>query len=386
MKEPMARSVANPPAGPPRVLYAKPSITSREIAYVEDAIRHGWGEHCNDYLLRFEQALARYLEVPSVMATSSCTGALQLALAALGVGPGDEVIVPDITWIASVAPIVHAGARPVLVDVLPESWCLDPARVRAALTPRTKAIIAVHLYGNLCAVDELLALRAETGIPLIEDAAEALGSTYRGRKAGSFGDFAVFSFHGTKTQTTGEGGALCSTRPDLWERVRTLAEHGRRPGEPVQFWCSEWGFKFKMWNLQAALGLAQLERLGELVARKRELFARYAERLGRLPGVALNPEPPGCVNSYWMSTVVWERTPRRARERLLAELKEAAIDARIFFHPISRFPMLAHETFETPVAHDIAARGLNLPCYHDLEREGQERVCDVIEHFLRETA
>jgi perosamine synthetase len=304
-------------------------------------------------------------------------------LAALGIGPGDEVIVPDITWIASVSPVVHAGATPVLVDVLPDTWCIDPARVAAAITPRTKAVIAVHLYGNVCDMEALSTLCASRGLALIEDAAEAMGSEWRGRPAGSLGDFSVFSFHGTKTLTTGEGGLLASTRADLWDRVRTFADHGRRPGEPIQFWCSEFGFKFKMSNLQAALGVAQMERLDELVARKREIFLRYRELFQGVPALRMNPEPEGTRNGYWMATTVWDRDLGIDRDRLVAAFRAAQIDARVFFHPLSAFPMFAGRQWDTPVAKSLEGCGLNLPCYHDMDEADIQRVATLVLEAFR---
>lgn len=365
------------------VLYAKPSISQLEIGYVEDAIRNGWGKDCNGYLNRFEEGFARYLGVSRAMATSSCTGALQIAMAALGIGPGDEVVVPDMTWIASVSPIVHAGATPVLVDVLPDTWCIDPDRVLEAITPRTRAVICVHLYGNLCDLDRLTAICSEKGIALIEDAAEGLGSVWHGRKAGSVGDFSIFSFHGTKTMSTGEGGMLCSNRTDLWPRVKTMSEHGRKPGETVQFWCSEYGYKFKMSNLQAAMGCAQLERIEELLGRKRELHFRYRERLAGVRGLSWNPEPEGTLNSFWMTTIVWDRSRGTSRDELVARMREQEIDARVFFHPVSSFPMVREKRFPNPVTDSLVGCGLNLPCYHDLEDEGLERVCSIVEEVFR---
>ena len=365
------------------ILYAKPSITDLEIGYLADAARNGWGVNCNDYIQRFEAGFRSHLGVPHAVATSSCTGALQLAFAALGVGAGDEVIVPDLTWIASVSPIAHAGATPVLVDVLPDTWCLDPERVEEAITPRTKAVVAVHLYGNLCDLDALSEICGRRGVALIEDAAEGLGSTWKGRPAGSVGDFSVFSFHGTKTITTGDGGMLASNRTDLWDRVRMFADHGRRPGEPLQFWCSEFGFKFKMSNLQAALGVAQLQRIDELVERKRDIYFRYRELLSDIPRLRWNPEPAGTRNCFWMTTIVWDRELGIGRDRLVADMRAADIDARVFFHPVSAFPMFAGTTFATPVARSIEGCGLNLPCYHDIEDEEIRRVAALVERAFR---
>ena len=265
-----------------RIYYTKPSITELEIRYATDAAASGWGEHCYDYIERFQRQFAQHLGVRHAIATSSATGALHLGMAGLGIGPGDEVILADINWIASAAPIVHLGAKPVLVDVLPDSWCLDPAAVEAAITPRTKAILAVYLYGNLCDVDALSAIAQRHGLPLIEDAAEAIGSIWHGRRAGSMGAFGAFSFHGTKTITTGEGGMFVTNDDALYERVLTLSNHGRARGETRQFWPERIGFKYKMSNLQAAIGCAQLERIDELVARKRRIFEQYRNAFAKL--------------------------------------------------------------------------------------------------------
>lgn len=223
----------------PRIAYTKPSITELEVRYATDAAANGWGEQCYAYIGRFENSYKEHLGVKHAIATSSCTGALHMGMAALGIGPGDEVIMADTNWIASAAPIVHLGAKPVFVDILPESWCVDPELAEAAITPRTKAILAVHLYGNLCEMDRLLAIGEKHGIPVIEDAAEAIGSIYYGKRAGSMGCFGTFSFHGTKTVTTGEGGMFVTNDDDLYEsahleqpRTRTqpdqavLARHG----------------------------------------------------------------------------------------------------------------------------------------------------------------
>ncbi len=200
-----------------KIPYTKPSMTELEIGYVADAIRNGWGEKCYEYIHKFEEAFRNHLGVQYAIATSSCTGALHMGLAALGVGAGDEVILADTNWIATAAPIVHVGAKPVFVDILADSWCIDPDLVESAITSRTKAIIAVHLYGNLCEMERLLAIGEKHGIPVIEDAAEAIGSIYHGKRVGGLGTFGTFSFHGTKTITTGEGGMFVTNDQNLYE-------------------------------------------------------------------------------------------------------------------------------------------------------------------------
>ncbi len=364
-----------------RILYAKPSITDTEIKYAADAAANGWGENCYDYIHKFSGLLKKYLEVPYVIPTSSCTGALHMALAALDIKTGDEVILPDITWIASVSPVNYLGASPVFVDVKEDSWCIDPQAIRNAITDKTKAIIVVHVYGNLCDMDEIMSIAREFNLPVIEDAAEGLGSVYKGRKAGSIGDMSTFSFHGTKTITTGEGGALIVQSEKLYEKIRTLESHGRHPAETKQFWCEKIGFKYKMSNVQAAIGTAQMERIEELIGRKREIFAEYKKRLGGRPELHLNPEPENTTNSYWMTTVIFDQSVPFNREEILEDMENANIDARVFFYPVSMMPPFIDKP-ENTTSYSLFSRGLNLPSYHDLTSEDIDRVCNVIEHYL----
>lgn len=359
-------------ATPSRIHYTRPSITQRETDYAADAAANGWGDRCYDYIHRFEKLFREHLGSRHAIATSSGTGALHLGMAALGIGPGDEVILADINWIASAAPIVHLGATPVLVDVDVHSWCLDPAAVEAAITPRTRAILAVHLYGNLCALDALRAIATRHGLHLIEDAAEALGSVWHGRRAGTLGVFGAFSFHGTKTFTAGEGGIFVTDDDALYERVLTLSNHGRARGETRQFWPERVGYKYKMSNLQAAIGCAQVERAEELIAGKRRIFEGYARHLSGLP-LQLNPEPPGTRNGYWMPTLVVDAGVPFEREALLARFKADNIDGRVFFWPLSSLPMFQPRP-QHRVSHSLARRALNLPSYHDMSDADIDRV------------
>jgi perosamine synthetase len=363
-----------------RIHYTKPSVGDREVEYVLDAARNGWGEHCYDYIKRFERNFAAYLGVSHAVATSSCTGALHMGLAALNIGPGDEVILGDINWVASMAPILYVGATPVLVDVLEDSWCLDPAAVERAITPKTKAIVAVHLYGNLAPLDQLSAIARRRRLTLIEDSAEALGSEYKGHKTGSLSRFSVFSFHGTKVMTTGEGGMLATDDSELRARVEQLNSHGRAAGDMRQFWPSELGYKYKISNIQAALGCAQLERIGELVERKRDIFFRYRDAFqAALPEAKMNPEPEGMLNSFWMPTLVLPREHASRRDSILEFMRAASIDSRVFFPPLSDTPVARNlPRVHTPCAHDLAQRALNLPSYHDLTPSDQERVVDSV--------
>ena len=361
--------------------YTRPSITELEVKYAADAAKNGWGENCYAYIGQFESGFKQYLGVEYAIATSSCTGALHMGMAGLGIGSGDEVILADSNWIATVAPVVHLGAVPIFVDILPDSWCLDPDQVERAITPRTKAIIAVHLYGNLCDMERLLAIGERYGVPVIEDAAEAIGSSFKSRPAGSMGVFGAFSFHGTKTLTTGEGGMFVTNDPDLYERVLTVSNHGRARGQTKQFWAEEIGFKYKMSNIQAAIGCAQLERVQTLIERKREIFATYESSLRSIEVVQMNPEPAHTTNGMWMPTVVFDEDVGITRTQLLQKFEAECIDARNFFWPLSSLPMFS------PVrgnrnAWGIQERAINLPSFHDISEEHMRRATDVIKGLL----
>lgn len=364
-----------------RILYTKPSITDLEVRYATDAAANGWGDQCYEYIDRFEELFKKHLGVQYAIATSSCTGALHMGMSALGIGPGDEVIMADTNWIATASPIVNLGAKPVFVDILPDSWCIDPEKAEAAITPNTKAIVAVHLYGNLCDMDRLLVIGEKYGIPVIEDAAEAIGSVYLGKRAGSMGKFGSFSFHGTKTITTGEGGMFVTNDADLFERVLTLSNHGRARGQTKQFWPDLVGFKYKMSNLQAAIGCAQMERIDALIARKRQILAFYKARLEGLNCVALNPEPLGMENGAWMPTVVFSNGSNITRERLQQVFRDENVDARVFFWPLSGlsiFPLVTSNHY----AWDIPRRAINLPSYHDISERDLLRVTDVVHSLV----
>lgn len=360
-----------------RIPIAGPWITQNEIDYVADAVRTAWYGDAGVYHQKFERAFADYLGVKHAVALPSGTSGLHLALLALGVGRGDEVIVPEITWIATSAPITYVGATPVFADVEPDTWCLAAASFEARITPRTKAVIPVDLYGGVPDWDAILRVARAHGVSVIEDAAEAVGSEYRGRKAGSFGDAGVFSFHGSKTLTTGEGGLLATDREDVYRRIAVLRDHGRRPGDKP-FWNAEVAYKYKMSSMQAALGLAQLERIEELVARKRQIFAWYRARLGGLPGVALNAEPAGTKNSYWMVTLVAEAMDK---EEMMRVLGVQGIDSRPFFYPLSSLPAYLAKA-DNPVAYGLSPHAINLPSALNLTEGQVAEVCQAVKAAL----
>jgi perosamine synthetase len=354
---------------------AAPIIGEREIAYVTDAVRSGWVSSIGPYIDRFEEAFARYLGVKHAIAVSNGTVALHLALHAMGVGPGDEVIVPDLTFAATAHTILQTGATPVFADVQAETWCLDLAAVERATTARTRAIVPVHLFGYPADVPALSALARPRGIRVLEDAAEAHGATVDGVKVGALGDIGSFSFYGNKLMTTGEGGMLTTDDDALARRCRFLKDHGMSPER--RYFHTELAFNYRMTNLQAALGLAQLEQLETFIAKKRQIMGWYREALAGVPGLTWNPEAAGRRNVYWMISVVLGDEIRPTRDEVCARLKARGIDSRPFFVPMSALPHLARSrtvgagqaggdpqtsgSDGCPVSARLSARGLNLP-------------------------
>jgi len=371
-----------------RIPVAGPWITQKEIDYVSDAVAHAWYGNANMYHERFEKAFCDYLGVKYAMCLPSCTSAIHLSLLALGIGPGDEVIVPEGTWIASAAPVTYVGATPVFADVDARDWCLSPVSFERWITPRTKAVIPVDLYGNMPDYDGLLEVARRHNVSVIEDAAEALGSEYHGKKAGVLGATGVFSFHGSKTLTTGEGGMLVTDLEDLYKRILFLRDHGRAPGEKM-FWNSEVGYKYKMSSLQAALGLAQLERIEELLERKEAIFSWYQRELANLPDITLNFQAQGVRNTYWMVTIVLGPSYEISKEELIAQFKKRNIDTRPFFYPLSSLP--AYENLEqakeaqrcNDVIYRLSPHSINLPCALNMTEEQTHYVCETLQEILK---
>jgi perosamine synthetase len=358
---------------------AGPWITQKEIDYVTDAVTHGWYENANGYINRFEQQFKIHTERKYAIALPSCTSAIHLSLLALDISPGDEVIVPDITWIGSSAPISYVGATPVFVDIDPGTWCLSAATIAPFITKKTKAIIAVNLYGNMPEYDELLALANKHGIHLVEDAAESIGSKYKNRPSGSFGTASCFSFHGSKTVVTGEGGMLVTDDEEFYKKCLILRDHGRNPGDTL-FQNIKIGHKYKMSNLQAALGLAQLERINELVERKQEIFSFYHNRLKNIEGISLNPSHPDVKNSYWMTTAIFDSIYLFEKKTFIQEASQAGISLRPFFYPLSS--LKSYKGFnknKNKTAYAISERGINLPSAAIIKKSDVDYVCSFIE-------
>lgn len=370
-----------------RIPISGPWITQKEIDYVADAVAKAWYQNANIYNERFEKAFAEYVGVKFAISLPTCTSAIHLSLLSLGVGAGDEVIVPDLTWIASAAPATYVGATLVFADVDERTWCLSARSFEQLISPKTKAVIPVDLYGGMPDMDRIREVASQHGISVIEDAAEAIGSEYMGRKAGSFGDTGVFSFHGSKPLTTFEGGMLVTDREDAYHRSLFLGNHGRSRGKKM-FWNTEVAYKYKMTSMQAALGLAQLERVDEILERKRQIFNWYAERFANVEGITLNYEAPDTKNTYWMVTVILDRKFGLEKEDVMSSMSEKGIDCRPVFYPLSSLP--AYQNLEQAKlaqrrnknAYKISPYGFNLPCGLNMTEEKVDYVCNVLKSIL----
>lgn len=359
---------------------AGPSITEHEEKFVLDALRNGWyGKDAYKYCETFENEFAAYHGRRFALMTPNCTAAIHLLLAGLGIKDNDEVILPECTWIASAAPVSYQRAHPIFADIDPVHWCLTSDSIERAITSRTKAVIVVDLYGNMPDWDEILALGKRHGITVIEDSAEALGSTYKSRKAGGFGVASVFSFHRTKTITTGEGGMLLLDDEKLFGRCRLLRDHGRAP---FTYYNVEVAYKYMPFNLQAALGYAQFLRLDELVGKKRWILRRYKEKLAGIPDLFLNPDSNNVRNGAWCTALVFGKSHNITREQAIEGLKNMGLPTRPFFFPLSSLPAYGSCSEEgrakNPIAYSVSERGINLPSALNIDEESIDKVCDGI--------
>ena len=356
----------------------QPSLTGNEKKYVNECLDSTWISSKGKFITEFELKFADYTNVK--YATTVCNGtvALHLALVALGIGPGDEVIVSTLTYIASVNAIAYTGATPVFVDSLEDTWQMNPDDVRRKLTPRTRAIMAVHLYGHPCDMDPLVSIAREHGLFLVEDCAEAFGSLYKGQHVGSHGDVATYSFFGNKTITTGEGGMVVTNDETLHDRAvhfkgQGLAKHSLYCHDVI-------GFNYRMSNICAALGLAQLEQADSFIAKKREIVEWYAEGLAGVP-VRLHGEVGEVRHSFWMCSILVEDPALRDPLREALALK--GTETRPLFYPVHTMPMYAQKFQRHPVAENLGWRGINLPSWPGLEKQQVLWICSEIARFLK---
>jgi perosamine synthetase len=367
---------------------AGPWVSDLEATYVAEAARDAWYQGAGTFVRRFEQSFAGYIGVRHAIAVPHCTSALHLALLALGIGKGDEVIVPECSWIASAAPITYVGAQPVFADIDPITWCISPESIERLITVKTRAVIPVGLYGLPADMPAIRKVAEKFKVHLIEDAAQSLGGKYSGKMSGSSADIAAFSFHGTKTLTTGEGGMFVTDDEAIFERAQFLRDHGRSRTNYKNFLNTEVAYKYRMSDLQAAFGLAQLERIDQLLEKKRQIFQWYRMRLGDVAGIALNVEPPEFVNSYWMTTVVLDPSFGLTTADIRSRFDEYGIDVRPFFHPMSSLPAFAEypgvreAQNSNKAAYFISPRAFNLPSALQLSEAQVDRVCGLLKMFL----
>ncbi len=354
----------------------EPVLGREELELLQDCIETGWISSLGKHIPLFEKAFAAFCGCSHAAAISGGTAALHLAMLALGIGKGDEVIVPDLTFVATANSVAYTGARPVLADVSPDTWTIDPTCVEDAVTPHTKAIIAVHLYGHPCDMERILEIAREKDIKVIEDAAEAHGAKYRGQRVGALGDVGCFSFYGNKIITTGEGGMVVTNDPRLDSRVRFLRDHSMDPER--RYYHPEIGYNYRMTNMQAAVGRAQMRRINKLISAKRRIARAYAKRLRSIEGIALPPEMPWATNVYWLYTILLDDSFGLSASELAKTLASAGIDTRRVFIPMHQMPMYSSRG-EFPVSQDISRRGLSLPSSPTLTEEDIDFICEKIE-------
>ena len=368
-----------------RIPVACPDLSGNEKRYVQEALDEGWISSTGRFLTRFETEFAGYCGVKHALACCNGTVVIHLLLVAMGIGPGDEVVVPSFTYVASANAVAYTGATPVLVDSEPEHWNLDPSKLEEAITPKTKAIMAVHLYGHPADMTAIRAIADAKGIPVLEDAAEAHGAEVRGRRVGSLGLAATFSFFGNKILTTGEGGMVTTDDDALAARMRQYRNQGMDPGR--RYWFPVMGYNYRMTNVTAAIGCGQLERMDELVAGRLRIAEAYNRRLRPHTGVhglQLPSEATWGKHVHWLYSL---RVPAERRDALMAHLDRKGIESRPFFHPMHTLPMYQGPGFSggrrLPVAEALGASGLNLPTFHALTESQIERICDEVVAFLK---
>jgi len=346
---------------------------------VTDAIKSGWVSSLGKYIDIFEERFAQYCNTKYAVATSNGTTALHLTLVSLGVTVDDEVIIPDLTFVATASAVKYIGAKVVTVDIDKDTLCISPDAIIKAITSKTKVIIPVHLYGHPADMEEINKIAKEYGLFVIEDAAEAHGAEVNGKKVGGLSDAGVFSFYGNKIITSGEGGMITTNDEELYKKMQYLRDHAM--SKEKRYWHTEVGFNYRMTNLQAALGVAQFERIDELLDRKKNIFEWYQEGLKDIKGIRLNRQEFWAKNVYWMVCLEIDGYQESQRDEFIQKLKAKNIDSRPYFYPVSDMPM--YEGVNTPITHKVSQRGLNLPSYFDLTKEQVEYICKEIKKEIK---
>ncbi len=355
-----------------RIPVSSPILGKNASKYLWECVDTKWISSGGKFVKLFEEKFAKYLGVKYAISVSSGTNAMHTALAALDIGVGDEVIVPDMTYVAAIYTPMYLGAKPVLIDARKDTWNIDERLIEAKITKQTKAIMPVHMYGLPANMAEIMRLARKYKLVVIEDAAEALGAEYKGKKAGTMGDIGCFSLYANKTVTTGEGGMVVTNSKNLADKIRSIKNMGESPNK--RFWHTRRGYTYRMSNLQAAVGLAQLEQVEELMAKKVHIGQMYNKLLKDIPGLQLPAETEGSKNIYWMYSLV----PEKHSSNLRAMLKETGIETREFFTPLHRQPMMKPGKDKYPVADYLSKRGFYIPSGPDLTDRQIRYVCDTI--------
>ena len=366
---------------------ARPWITEREVEYVTDALMNAWHDDYQIYHERFECEFADYIDVKYAMTLPSGTAAIQLALLALGIGTGDEVIVPEIASLSTATPVKLVGAKPVFADVDPKTWCISADSFKKRITPRTKAVIPVALYGNLPDWKPIIHTAARRKVTIIENAAYAFGSEYWGKLSGSFGEISVFSFNQKSIISTGEGGMFLTDREDIYERAMLIRDHGFLP-EGRRLWKTEVDFRSKMSNIQAALGLAQMERIPDLLAQKMDIFYWYQQEMAGAEGITLNYEASATKNTYSMVTAIMDPSLGFKKENMIEKLQARGIEAHPFYEPLSSYTVFRMQKWarsaieENNISYQLSPYGINLPCALIMTEDDVHFVCDHFREIL----
>lgn len=348
---------------------ALPDLKGNEFNYLADAFLSTWISSSGEYIKRFEENFSGYCNVNHGVAVSNGTVAIHLALRVLGVGQGDEVIIPDLTFAATINAVLHANATPVIVDIDKDDWTISPSEFQKAITPKTKAIIPVHVYGQPCDMDAIMKIAKENNLYVIEDCAEAHGSEYKGQKVGSFGDISCFSFFGNKVITTGEGGMCITNSAELDEKMRILRDHGM--SKTRKYWHDQVGYNYRLTNLQAAIGLAQLERIDEILNWRSTLENQYREELKNISKIKFQAILPERNKITWLVSILIEDGNK---DEVLKTLNSANIDARPFFYSLSEMDIYKKYLFSNENSQLISKQGINLPTNTSVSMETIQRI------------
>ena len=357
---------------------SQPHISEKDIEYVTDAVRSGWVSSIGKYIEMFEESFASYCGTRFALSTANGTTALHLALVSLGISSEHEVIIPDLTFVATANAVKYTGAKVVTVDIEEDTLCIDPQKIEAAITPNTRAIIPVHLYGHPADMHKIMKLAVKYDLHVIEDAAEAHGACINGQRVGSFGDCGVFSFYGNKIITAGEGGMVTTNNEALYEKMKFLRDHAM--SREKRYWHTDVGYNYRITNLQAALGVAQLNRIEQIIEKKAEIYFQYRQELQNVKGLKLNYTKENVKNVFWMICVEIDDLNEKMRDQLMQRLRKENIDTRPYFYPISDMPMF--ENANTDITHKVFQRGFNLPSFFDLKESEVCYICQKLKELI----